>query len=443
MDTRAFRVAHLSDLHLRRAVPGTAPVARRRSRERVLERALEAVVREKADLVVFTGDLLDVPEFLISGPPLGFEGPGEEARWQEAVREDYREIRRQLEGCGIPYRVLPGNHDHGPLFAEVFHDQGVEWLGGGFRWVTLTDWEQEGHRPRRLGPSRKVFDRVLGDADATPQVHLQHYLLRHPGVGDYPYAYEEGEWLRGAIAASGKVRLVLSGHYHRGCPLEEERGTLYTVAEALGEAPHAWRLYELSQEGGVVCQTHELGGAAPARVVFLDRDGVINDLASYTSGPEEMRLIPGSAGAIRRLNEAGVRVVVVTSQSAIALGYVTRAVVQMVNERMQALLAREGAFVDAIYYTAGAGEYSVLPGAPAWATAKSGLVERAFAELPLRREEACIVGDRWSDIVAGQEAGIGGILVRTGWGAKESARPEAAGTPAVDDLAAAVERLLG
>lgn len=440
MSDSGFRVAHLSDFHRRNALPGTAAAARRRSREPLLERALEAVSRERADLIVITGDLLDVPQFLLDGIPRGFQGPGDETQWLDAVREDYRAARRLLEATGIPFRVLPGNHDHETIFAEVFHDQGSEWVGGGYRWITFRDYEQEGHRPRRLGASRHLFRQVLNDADTTPQVHLQHYLLHTPPTGNYPYAYAEAEGLRERIAAAGRVRLTLSGHYHDGRPLEEERGTIYTVAEAICDAPHRWRLYEMTPSGGVTVETHSLPAAGPRPAIFLDRDGVINDIPAYTGGPEEMRLIPGSAAAIRRLNEAGRRVIVVTSQSAIGMGFVTDAVVQMVNERMQQLLANEGAFLDAIYYTAGAGRDSILPGAEAWPTAKSGLIEAAFAELALQRDEAVIVGDRLTDIEAGREAGIPGILVLTGFGARDAA--QAGETPVVADLSAAVDSIL-
>jgi len=441
MSSSSLRVAHLTDLHGRFTLPGTAALARRRSRLPVLEAVLAEVRRQKVDLLVFTGDLLDVPGFLTNGIPAGFTMPGERAEWLEAVRTDYRAIRTLLEETGIPYRVLPGNHDHGPLLAEVFADQGEEWTFGGYRWVTFDDYEQEGHQPRRLEASRHRFDRVLSDDDATPQIHLQHYLLRTPPTGSYPYAYPEAPWLLQKAAASGRVRLALSGHYHEGTPLERHEGLIYTAGEALCDAPHRWRIYEITPET-VRSETFALPPAPSKPVVFLDRDGVINDLPAYTSGPEEMRLIPGSAAAIRKLHQAGIQTVVVTSQSAIGMGYVTRAVVDMVHERMHQLLAAEGAALDAVYFTSGAGGSSVLPGAETWPTKKSGLIEQAFAELPLRRESAWIVGDRLTDIMAGREAGIPGILVRTGFGAQQATLPEAGGVPVCDDLEAAAERIL-
>ncbi len=441
MPTTPFRVAHLTDLHAREQIPGTAPTSRRRSREALLARALAAVKAQRADLLVITGDLLDVPLFLLTGIPVGVASPGDSAEWLDAVRRDYLAARKQLDDCGIPYRILPGNHDHAAIFAEVFHDQGDETTAGGYRWITFTDHEQEGNTPRRLLASRHLFNRVLTDGDPTPQIHLQHYLFHQPPTGSYPYIYAEADWLRSEMAASGRVRMAISGHYHTGRPLEEENGIVYTVGEAFGEAPHPWRIYEFNGPT-IALEHHSLAPATPSPVVFLDRDGVINDLPAYTFGPERMALIPGAARAIRRLNEAGIPAVVVTSQSSIGAGYVTRAIVDLVNERMQQLLAAEGAALDAIYYTQGAGEATVLPALASQPTEKSTLLEQAFADLPLLRDQAWIVGDRLTDIAAGTAAGVPGILVRTGYGAEQAKLPDADGIPVVDDLDAAVTRIL-
>ena len=442
-ETLPLRIAHLSDFHFRRALPGTSSIGARRSRDGLVEAALARLEEEPPDLLVITGDLLDVPMFLLEAVPRGFPMPGGSAAWREAALADYRYLRERLEATGIPYRVVPGNHDEPEAFAEVFGDQGWDFSFRGHRVLSLVDHEQEGGAPRRLTPSRDRFEDALADADPTPQIHLQHYLLHPVGEGGYPYHYPEHEALRREIAASGRVRLSLSGHYHAGTPLREEDGTFYSVAPALCHAPHRWRTYEIAADGAIRMEEHALGTPEPQRTVFLDRDGVINDLPSYTEGPEAMRLVPGAAAAIRALGEAGWRTVVVTSQSGIGFGYVTEAVVNLVHERMQALLAQEGAYLDAIYYSKGAGERSVLPGWEKLPTAKACLIGDAAKTLPLAMEGSWIVGDRRSDLDAGAAHGLRSILVRTGFGADEEKRlSPGQATAVVDDLAAAARLIL-
>lgn len=436
-----LRLAHFTDLHFRHSIPGTSATGLRRSRTTAFADALARLDAQSIDLIVVTGDLLDVPLFLVDGAPHPFSMPGGPAPWLKATRADYLLLRRQLEATGLPFMVLPGNHDHPALFAECFGDAEPIQTHGGFRVVSFTDYEQEGHVPRRLTPSRDRFHSVLHDDDPSPQIHLQHYLLSPPPNSGYPYHYPEHEFLRREIARSGRVTLCLSGHYHHGSPLTTSAKTHYAITPGFCDAPHSWRVYEVTPER-VSFETFSLPPELPAPVAFLDRDGVINDVPSYTTGPEAMRLIPGAAAAIRRLNENGIRTVVVTSQSSIGAGFVTDAVVIMVNDRMHQLLAREGAFLDAVYYSKGAGTHSVLPDWEVFSTDKAELIRLAASQLPLDMKQAWIVGDRRTDLRAGADTGIGQILVRTGYGATEADLLTDEKATAVDDLAAAVEEII-
>ena len=182
-----IRLAHLTDLHLRNAVPGTAAVAARRSRTALqhLAETLEEVAKRKVDFLAVTGDLLDVPDFLTEGTPRGCEMP-EQGTWEPKVREDYRAVRELLERTGIPYRVLPGNHDHPGIFREVFPGHDREIACNGYRIVPFHDYEHEGHVPRRYLAPRLLFDAVLGDDNPAPQIHLQHYLFKPVPDAGYP-----------------------------------------------------------------------------------------------------------------------------------------------------------------------------------------------------------------------------------------------------------------
>ena len=75
--------------------------------------------------------------------------------------------------------------------------------------------------------------------------------------------------------------------------------------------------------------------------MFLDRDGVVNDQTAFVNKPDDFRLLPGAAAAIRRLNEAKIPVIVVTNQGGIALGYLTEDDLVAIHERMAELLAAE------------------------------------------------------------------------------------------------------
>jgi D-glycero-D-manno-heptose 1,7-bisphosphate phosphatase len=86
------------------------------------------------------------------------------------------------------------------------------------------------------------------------------------------------------------------------------------------------------------------------RAAFLDRDGTIITDVSYIARPEDVRLVPGATTAIRRLNDNGIPVVVVTNQSGIAQRKFTTADYEAVRARVTELLAADHATIDAEYY---------------------------------------------------------------------------------------------
>lgn len=83
---------------------------------------------------------------------------------------------------------------------------------------------------------------------------------------------------------------------------------------------------------------------------FLDRDGTIIRDTEYLRDPDQVELLPGAARAIRRLNDAGWPVIVVTNQSGIARGLLTEQDYERVRMRVDKLIAEEGARIDASYH---------------------------------------------------------------------------------------------
>src|SRR3954454_21528042 len=84
--------------------------------------------------------------------------------------------------------------------------------------------------------------------------------------------------------------------------------------------------------------------------LFLDRDGVMMEEGEYLAGPEQVRLIPGAAAAIARVNERGIPVVVITNESGVARGYFTEDTIGAVHTRLDTLLKELGGRVDRYYY---------------------------------------------------------------------------------------------
>jgi len=153
--------------------------------------------------------------------------------------------------------------------------------------------------------------------------------------------------------------------------------------------------------------------------VFLDRDGTINEEVSFLSRMEQLRLYPQTLEAIRLINDAGMKAVVVTNQSGIARGYFTEEFVRSVHDRINELLRDGGARIDGFY---------VCPHHPVYGNGiykrececrkpKPGLLLQAAAELDIDLARSYMVGDMLKDVEAGKKVGVKGVLVRTGYGA--------------------------
>jgi heptosyltransferase-2 len=143
--------------------------------------------------------------------------------------------------------------------------------------------------------------------------------------------------------------------------------------------------------------------------IFLDRDGTLNHEVSYIRNPQELRLIPGAAESVARLNRAGARVVLVTNQSGIGRGFVTPEVLEATHVRLKDLLATAGGRLDAIYFCPHHPDDGCLCRKPGVL-----MVERATRDLGLDLGRAYVIGDQTRDIELGHRVGIKAVLVRTG-----------------------------
>jgi D-glycero-D-manno-heptose 1,7-bisphosphate phosphatase len=167
--------------------------------------------------------------------------------------------------------------------------------------------------------------------------------------------------------------------------------------------------------------------------VFLDRDGVLNSVFlrdGATHPPacvEEFALLPGAAEAVRRLH-AGFALVVVTNQPDVARGTQTREGVEAIHERLRTELPMLE--VLACYHDDSDGCDCRKP--------KPGMLWEAAQRWQLDLRRSFLVGDRWSDVAAGQAAGCRTLLVETPYSSRERCRPDRC----VRDLSEAAEWIL-
>ena len=181
-----------------------------------------------------------------------------------------------------------------------------------------------------------------------------------------------------------------------------------------------------------------------ARAAFIDRDGVLNEERGFVYRPEDFVLLPGVVPALRALEAAGYRRVVITNQSGIARGLYTEADYEQLTQHLRTHLRAEGVTLDAVEYC------PHLPDAPLaryrldcpCRKPKPGMLLKAIDALAIDPAASFVVGDRISDVQAGRAAGLGRcFLVRSGYALSAEAVASADGV--YDDLLACVQAVLG
>jgi D-glycero-D-manno-heptose 1,7-bisphosphate phosphatase len=148
--------------------------------------------------------------------------------------------------------------------------------------------------------------------------------------------------------------------------------------------------------------------------VFLDRDGTINEEMGYINHLSRFRLLPQAVPAIRRLNAAGLKVVLITNQSGAARGYFPASLVDEIHAHLIQVLAAGGAHLDGIYTCLHGPDDDCVCRKP-----QPTLMTQAARDLDLDLSRSYAVGDRYRDIETAANAGVKGILVLTGYGLGE------------------------
>ena len=147
------------------------------------------------------------------------------------------------------------------------------------------------------------------------------------------------------------------------------------------------------------------------KIVFLDRDGVITRGFdnSYVDRVEKLSFVPHSLRALRRLKEAGYKVIVVSNQAGVGKGVYSMKMLREVTERIQQAVREKGGRLHAIYYCPHRPEDRCSCRKP-----KVGLFRKAKRRFGIRFKEAFFVGDSRVDVEAGKAIGCRTILVLSG-----------------------------
>jgi D-glycero-D-manno-heptose 1,7-bisphosphate phosphatase len=158
--------------------------------------------------------------------------------------------------------------------------------------------------------------------------------------------------------------------------------------------------------------------------VFLDRDGTINEDVGYLNALDRLVFIPGALDAIRLLTRADYQIAIVTNQAGVALGMIEERVLEELNAHIDARIRQAGGRVDGWFVC----PHSASATVPKFLLdcdcrkPKAGLFEQAYAALEVDKARSFYVGDKASDMGAAKNAGLAGILVRTGYGEGELAK---------------------
>ncbi len=150
--------------------------------------------------------------------------------------------------------------------------------------------------------------------------------------------------------------------------------------------------------------------------VFVDRDDTLAKDVPYCSRPEDLKLLKGAGQAIKRLNQAGYLVIVITNQSGIGRGLFDEAMLDKIHAKLRSELAKSGARLDAIYHCPHRPEAGCRCRKP-----DLGMIEQAMKDFDIDILGSYVIGDSDNhDMELAKRIGCPGIKVREGFGLAEA-----------------------
>lgn len=160
--------------------------------------------------------------------------------------------------------------------------------------------------------------------------------------------------------------------------------------------------------------------------IFIDRDGTINEDLGYISNPDDLIIFPWVAEALRLINDARLKAIVVTNQSGVARGICTEDELRLIHARMINELWKQGARIDGVYYCPHHPDYGDERYRRECECRKPGpgMLQAAAREHKIDLARSFVIGDKASDINLASGAGAQGMLVLTGYGRETLAHPD-------------------
>lgn len=266
-----------------------------------------------------------------------------------------------------------------------------------------------------IGVNADSSVRQLGKGDLRPvnPVEARAAVLAGLAAVDYVFIFDEKNNNQNIESLKPDV-YIKAGDYTKdklsSAPIVESYGGRVEIIPFLKGYSTTDTINKIVDHYGLQMAVHlekELPEARPA--VFLDRDGTICKHVDYLHEPEKFEFLPGALEGMKKFYDAGYRVVIITNQPGIGMGYFTKEDFYRVNKEMLRGCAGAGIMVDKIYFS----PYSKADNTRC---RKPGteLVERAKEDLNLDIPASVVVGDMTSDIQLAVNAGCHSILVSTG-----------------------------
>ena len=246
------------------------------------------------------------------------------------------------------------------------------------QWLTKEDERPDYYKNRVNAGLHVISPKVLDIEVDTPKIDLDRQILK-------------------PLVQSGKVFVYDSPEYVK------DMGT-----------PERYYLVQQNFRDGVVSAKNLKN---KQKAIFLDRDGTINKYVGFLKNDKDFELIPGVSSAVKSFNDNGYLVIVITNQPVIARGEVTIEELNNIHNKMETLLGKDGAYVNAIYYCPHhphkgyEGEITELKIECECRKPKPGLILKAAKDFNIDIASSWMIGDSENDILAGKNAGCKTALI--------------------------------